>query len=232
MPSSYEILNLKSQIEVETAFNDWKLDYGLFSLGYPTGLMTEDAAQSGIGSRFVAFVGKIISSVKRVLHDLMTSFTNIFKKRATPEELLKSKGIQQNFNMDVEKVKGVVDGEMREGCRLLQLASSKTGLPDTLIEPYLTKGAQKLNSVTNVPKTIERKTCLHVADILNAAAEDTDDSLSKAEKLAKAIKDPAVMTKSEPILKHMMKCANTVTKAFGKVLSVFKVPNSENGGNT
>lgn len=226
MPSSYEILNLKSQIEVETAFNDWKLDYGLFSLGYPTGLMTEDAAQSGIGSRFVAFVGKIISSVKRVLHDLMTSFTNIFKKRATPEELLKSKGIQQNFNMDVEKVKGVVDGEMREGCRLLQLASSKTGLPDTLIEPYLTKGAQKLQSVVNVPKMIEGAVATRVARSLNAAVNDADAHFTTAEKFAKNIANPDTMGKGERILKHMVKCSNLLTKSFGQVLNMFKKPKS------
>lgn len=101
---------------------------------------------------FIKAIKAICNAIRNFIGDLVASIANIFDGRENiePEEYLESPTGKIRLEKDIEKLEAIVDDEIRKGNKLLQKASSVTGISDEAIDNWVRSSAEALNKLAPV----------------------------------------------------------------------------------
>lgn len=98
----------------------------------------EEAGNSG--ERKPNIVTRIITAIKKFLHDVGTTISDLFKKDddvVDIENFLRSQSGTVQLSYDVNAIKEGVDNEILKGRKIIQMISKGTSVPDKVVAEYV-----------------------------------------------------------------------------------------------
>lgn len=147
-------------IAAETAL-DIAVSQTLKDFAYESGLvdLSNDSVFSESGDNntkkeniFVRTIKGIFNAIRSFISSVIDTIGGFFdnRKSITSDEYLKSDSAKKQLENDINKLDKTVDGEILKGKKLIQKASSATGLPDSEIDSWVKIAIDKIKAVAPV----------------------------------------------------------------------------------
>lgn len=168
-------------IAVSQAMNDYTYEMGLAEL-------SDDSIfnEAGDGDKpnakkeniFVKAVKGIFNAIRSFINGIIDTIKGIFSKdkHISEEDYAKSEAGRKQLEQDIAKLDKVSDAEILKGRKLLQKASSATGIPDTEIDAWSKAAMENIKNAAPVVIPVAAASITNaIVSFLNKKKKSVDD---------------------------------------------------------
>lgn len=214
-------------IEVARANREYALESALIELGDNTLFMEAPENKSSVKVKhenaFIKTVKTICNAIRNFISDIISTIAGLFDNRENVniDDYMSSNTGKVRLEKDVRQIENIVNEELRQGNKLIQMLSKVSGISDEEIEKWIKSGTEKLAKVA--PVIIPVALGFGFKKLFSSAFKSGSSEVSDAEKAATSgdASDPDKNRKITKILNHMhslVKTLGTAAKEWSSVM--------------
>ena len=221
--------DLESDIMTERAFKDYFFESSLLYIheAYDIDMNRSQKPQSN--NPIVKLLRGVWNAISKLFETMKDAFTGLFKDKMTIDDYMSSDSGKEKFQSDVIQINDSIDADISKGCKLLQMISSKTGLPDQMLSEWILAGANHIEQVAPgmiqgaIQKTVYKK----VYTKLNTDQKQVQKAFEDATRLAASETDPDKKKQYEQVAAQMQKLMSAKTKLSTQLIKAAKSAGSK-----
>lgn len=221
--------NLESDIMTERVFKDYFFESSLIYINeaYELDMNKTDKPQSN--NPIVKLLRGVWNAISKLFETMKDAFTGLFKDKMTIDDYMSSNSGKEKFESDVMQINDFIDADIGKGCKLLQMISSKTGLPDQMLSEWILAGTDHIEQVVPgmiqgaIQKTVYKK----VYTKLNTDQRQVQKAFEDATRLAASETDPDKKKQYEQVAAQMQKLMSAKTKLSTQLIKAAKTAGSK-----
>lgn len=224
---SLMVAELEFDILTEKAFKDYFFESGLkyINESYGIDMKGDTSSKPESNNPIVKLLKTIWSGISKLFSAMRDSISGLFKDNMDIKDYVQSGEGREKFEADVARINDEIDDDLRKGCKLLQMVSSKTGLPDELLSEWILNATEHVEKVApcmisaGIVKFLKPKI---KASLNGSVSKDMQNAFEEATKKAETETDPAKKAQYQKIAAQLQKSCAAKSKFTSKVVKAAK----------